>query len=114
MVFEPPARKFVRVVKDSLVKGKEDLYRDAGLAFGRSFRVGWGPGGTLVHLGALCGPRDAMFVLYCLCILDYKLKDLFRTPPESLSVITISQLSVNTEDEDVSRCLLSSEYTYAL
>ena len=38
--------------------GKENLYRDAGLAFGRSFRVGWGPGGTLVHLGQICGPRD--------------------------------------------------------
>lgn len=62
LVFEPPARKFVRVVRDSLVEGKEELYRDAGLAFGRSFRVGWGPGGALVHLGAICGPYDQMLV----------------------------------------------------
>lgn len=53
-----PARKFVKIAKDSMGYGKENLYRDAGLAFGRSFRVGWGPGGTLVHLGQICGPRD--------------------------------------------------------
>jgi len=57
-----PARKFVKISKDSLVRGKENLYRDAGLAFGRSFRVGWGPGGVLVHLGQLCGPRDDVYV----------------------------------------------------
>ena len=30
-----------------------------GLALGRSWRVGWGPGGTLVHLGKLCGPTSS-------------------------------------------------------
>lgn len=29
---------------------------------GRSFRVGWGPSGTLAHLGNLCGPLDAPYV----------------------------------------------------
>ena len=53
-----PTRKFVKIAKDSIAQGKESIYRDAGLAFGRSFRVGWGPGGVLVHLGEICGPRD--------------------------------------------------------
>ncbi|KAG1776846.1 nuclear protein 96-domain-containing protein [Suillus placidus] len=42
----------------STVAGCEDGLVDAGLAFGRSFRVGWGPGGTLVHLGRLCAPSS--------------------------------------------------------
>lgn len=36
--------------------GNEDAIVDAGLSMGRSFRVGWGPGGTIVHLGSICGP----------------------------------------------------------
>ncbi|RDB27909.1 Nuclear pore complex protein Nup98-Nup96 [Hypsizygus marmoreus] len=52
-----PSRKYSRVdSSESAVSGNEDAVLDAGLAFGRSFRVGWGPGGTLVHLGTLCGP----------------------------------------------------------
>ena len=35
---------------------------DQGLYLGRSFRVGWGPGGTLVHLGELCGPGSKPYV----------------------------------------------------
>jgi hypothetical protein len=57
-----PARKFVKIAKDSVARGKENIYRDAGLAFGRSFRVGWGPGGALVHLGQICGPQDDVYV----------------------------------------------------
>ncbi|KAG1753592.1 nuclear protein 96-domain-containing protein [Suillus paluster] len=60
---EPPAyrpsRKYARVeTSASAVAGYEDGLVDAGLAFGRSFRVGWGPGGTLVHLGRLCAPSS--------------------------------------------------------
>ncbi|KAI0631003.1 nuclear protein 96-domain-containing protein [Trametes polyzona] len=52
-----PSRKYARVdTSASAFAGHEHAYIDAGLAFGRSFRVGWGPGGTLVHLGDLCGP----------------------------------------------------------
>lgn len=40
------------------MNGMEGYVIDAGLALGRSFRVGWGPGGTLVHLGSLCGPSS--------------------------------------------------------
>ena len=55
-----PTRKYARVESSaSSVTGTEGAFVDAGLAFGRSFRVGWGPGGTLVHLGALCSPRSA-------------------------------------------------------
>ncbi|KAJ7222682.1 nuclear protein 96-domain-containing protein [Mycena rebaudengoi] len=40
-----PSRKYARVESDeSAVKGNEGAFVDAGLAFGRSFRVGWGPG----------------------------------------------------------------------
>ncbi|KZT69972.1 hypothetical protein DAEQUDRAFT_668616 [Daedalea quercina L-15889] len=54
-----PTRKYARVESSaSTVTGTEGAFVDAGLAFGRSFRVGWGPGGTLVHLGALCSPRS--------------------------------------------------------
>lgn len=52
-----PSRKYARVeCSASAVTGNEGAFVDAGLAFGRSFRVGWGPGGILVHLGVLCGP----------------------------------------------------------
>ncbi|KAG1762967.1 nuclear protein 96-domain-containing protein [Suillus occidentalis] len=54
-----PSRKYARVeISASAVAGCEDGLVDAGLAFGRSFRVGWGPGGTLVHLGRLCAPSS--------------------------------------------------------
>ncbi|KAF5726971.1 hypothetical protein HS088_TW22G00657 [Tripterygium wilfordii] len=36
---------------------------DAGLFMGRSFRVGWGPNGVLVHCGALVGSNDSKRVL---------------------------------------------------
>ena len=56
-----PSRKYARVDQsDSAVNGSEGAVVDAGLAFGRSFRVGWGPGGTLVHLGALCSPLSTL------------------------------------------------------
>jgi nuclear pore complex protein Nup98-Nup96 len=55
-----PSRKYARVQgSESTFVDNENAVFDAGLAFGRSFRVGWGPGGTLVHLGALCGPSSA-------------------------------------------------------
>ncbi|KAI0249206.1 nuclear protein 96-domain-containing protein [Lactifluus subvellereus] len=54
-----PSRKYARVEGSaSIVNGVEDALVDAGLAFGRSFRVGWGPSGTLVHLGRLCCPSS--------------------------------------------------------
>ncbi|RXW16183.1 hypothetical protein EST38_g9671 [Candolleomyces aberdarensis] len=52
-----PTRKYARIeITSSVANGKEESYVDAGLAFGRSFRVGWGPGGKLVHVGVICGP----------------------------------------------------------
>ncbi|KAF9234244.1 nuclear protein 96-domain-containing protein [Melanogaster broomeanus] len=54
-----PSRKYARVeTSASAVAGNEGAFVDAGLALGRSFRVGWGPSGTLVHLGQLCGPSS--------------------------------------------------------
>ncbi|KAF6764293.1 nucleoporin nup189 [Ephemerocybe angulata] len=52
-----PTRKYARVeISSSIANGLEGAYVDAGLAYGRSFRVGWGPGGTLVHSGSICTP----------------------------------------------------------
>ena len=53
-----PARKFHKIGKESIVDGRENIHKDAGLALGRSFRVGWGPRGQLVHVGAICGLMD--------------------------------------------------------
>ncbi|KIK96637.1 hypothetical protein PAXRUDRAFT_825734 [Paxillus rubicundulus Ve08.2h10] len=54
-----PSRKYARVeTSASAVAGNEDALVDAGFALGRSFRVGWGSCGTLVHLGQLCGPSN--------------------------------------------------------
>ncbi|KAF7794784.1 hypothetical protein EIP86_005926 [Pleurotus ostreatoroseus] len=52
-----PTRKYARVESAaSFVAGQEGTLIDSGLSLGRSFRVGWGPGGQLAHLGALCAP----------------------------------------------------------
>ncbi|KAI0090382.1 nuclear protein 96-domain-containing protein [Irpex rosettiformis] len=52
-----PSRKYARVERSaSVVAGHEGAIIDSGLSFGRSFRVGWGPGGTLAHLGSLSAP----------------------------------------------------------
>jgi nuclear pore complex protein Nup98-Nup96 len=54
-------RKFIRTdPARSAVAGSEHLTVDAGLARGRSFRVGWGPDGTIAHIGKLVtGPAAA-------------------------------------------------------
>lgn len=39
----------------SLLTNRQDVLADAGLMMGRSFRVGWGPNGTLVHIGKRMG-----------------------------------------------------------
>ena len=53
-----PSRKYARVeTAASVVAGNEGVLIDYGLALGRSFRVGWGPGGRLAHLGSLCAPH---------------------------------------------------------
>lgn len=58
-----PSRKYARVESSaSAFVGREGAYVDAGLASGRSFRVGWGPGGVLAHLGDLCGPSSSSCV----------------------------------------------------
>ncbi|KAK2461179.1 hypothetical protein APHAL10511_006706 [Amanita phalloides] len=52
-----PFQKYARVEGSSSIATRhEGAFFDAGLAFGRSFRVGWGPGGSLVHVGTICGP----------------------------------------------------------
>ncbi|KAF8635366.1 hypothetical protein AX15_000371 [Amanita polypyramis BW_CC] len=52
-----PFRKYARVEgSSSIVSGYESAFFDAGLALGKSFRVGWGPQGILTHVGTICGP----------------------------------------------------------
>ena len=41
-------------LRESLVYNRQKLSVDAGCFMGRSFRVGWGPGWTLVHAGSPC------------------------------------------------------------
>lgn len=55
-----PSRKYARVESSaSAFTGHEEVFIDSGLSQGRSFRVGWGPGGQLVHLGKICGVRGS-------------------------------------------------------
>ena len=56
-----PSDKYTRIASAaSLVKpAAEGIVADAGLMMGRSFRVGWGPDGTLVHMGKICGQNEA-------------------------------------------------------
>ncbi|KAF9567185.1 hypothetical protein CPC08DRAFT_627248 [Agrocybe pediades] len=72
-----PTRKYARVsIASSIANGNEGSYVDAGLAMGRSFRVGWGPGGQLVHLGSICSPNSSSFTPANSSILT-----LTKTPP---------------------------------
>lgn len=49
-------RRYTRVpLAQSVTANKEGYYNDSGLAQGSSYRVGWGPYGKLVHIGALYG-----------------------------------------------------------
>ncbi|KAK9710390.1 hypothetical protein K7432_008451 [Basidiobolus ranarum] len=49
-----PAKKHARVTYEkSLSHSKSDCLVDAGLMMGRSFRVGWGPGGVMVSSGRI-------------------------------------------------------------
>lgn len=53
-------RKYSRVeLPSSFTSGKEGNIVDAGLMLGRSFRIGCGPDGRLVHMGALYGAQKA-------------------------------------------------------
>jgi hypothetical protein len=58
-IFDGKYTEAIIPLTKSVVTGQEGSHADAGLALGRSFRVGWGPGGTIVHLGTLCGPTEA-------------------------------------------------------
>ncbi|BBN00670.1 nuclear pore complex protein Nup98-Nup96 [Marchantia polymorpha subsp. ruderalis] len=50
-------------LSESVVAGRYDHIVDAGLFFGRSFRVGWGPNGMLVHSGSPVTNEGKHFVL---------------------------------------------------
>lgn len=71
--------------------GHEASYVDSGLSMGRSFRVGWGPGGTLAHSGSLSGPRSSQ-VLFPLLV-DLNITDYFHRS-QSANSSTISYTSI--------------------
>ncbi|CED83918.1 Nuclear pore complex, Nup98 component (sc Nup145/Nup100/Nup116) [Phaffia rhodozyma] len=51
-----PRKKFARIeIGRDTIRPNEGLMLDAGASMRGSFRVGWGPDGTIVHLGQLCG-----------------------------------------------------------
>ena len=51
--------------EDSVMYNEQRMSMDAGLFHGRTFRVGWGPGHTLVHCGApLQAQLSSKFILY--------------------------------------------------
>ncbi|KZV72700.1 hypothetical protein PENSPDRAFT_575693 [Peniophora sp. CONT] len=57
--FYHPSRAYARVdLASSSTNTANGSFVDAGLAFGRSFRASWGPGGSLVHLGKICTPQS--------------------------------------------------------
>ncbi|KAF8814679.1 hypothetical protein BYT27DRAFT_7081395 [Phlegmacium glaucopus] len=95
-----PSRKYARVeIKSSIVNGNEGVYFDAGLSMGRSFRVGWGPGGRLIHSGSICSPfatskttanSSIVFVTNVLSAVTRSGQDQNKTAP---SVLTPSALS---------------------
>ncbi|KAG9123969.1 DNA-directed DNA polymerase gamma mip1 [Ceratobasidium sp. 392] len=86
IVQDVPLRKYERVETDkSVTKSFTGAYMDAGLALGRSFRVGWGPDGQLVHLGKICGVAA---------------KDVL---PSSPSVVHVTQVPLLSNPEDIER-----------
>ncbi|EPQ60401.1 hypothetical protein GLOTRDRAFT_135098 [Gloeophyllum trabeum ATCC 11539] len=92
-----PVRKFTRIsTSESTVLGKESLRADAGLALGRSFRVGWGPGGKLAHVGTLCTPSAS------------------PKPDVDLSTVTVTSLPIEPEPLAVYRGLLQQHFNIAV
>ncbi|KAF8137470.1 nuclear protein 96-domain-containing protein [Boletus edulis] len=81
-----PSRKYARVdISASAVAGNEGALADAGLALGRSFRVGWSSGGNLVHLGQLCGPSSQVQTSANSSVVTKTRVPFFSQPPEDTS-----------------------------
>ncbi|KAF9225855.1 hypothetical protein BS17DRAFT_777779 [Gyrodon lividus] len=81
-----PSRKYARVeISASAVAGNEGALVDAGLALGRSFRVGWGSKGTLIHLGQLCGPSSQIQTSANSSIVTKTTVPFFSGPREDIS-----------------------------
>jgi nuclear pore complex protein Nup98-Nup96 len=86
-----PLRKYERVSHEkSITKSYTGAYMDAGLALGRSFRVGWGPNGELVHLGKICGVSAKEYVGLGLGLLH--VLTCLSSLPLSPSVVSVSQV----------------------
>eukprot|EP00850_Spirogloea_muscicola_P003561 SM000014S00349 [mRNA] locus=s14:832041:845743:- [translate_table: standard] len=55
-----PSAGFVAATVPSVTEGRSSVVTDLGLFLGRSFRVGWGPGGVLVHSGSAMGTSSGL------------------------------------------------------
>ncbi|KAF8515568.1 nuclear protein 96-domain-containing protein [Gautieria morchelliformis] len=87
-----PTRKFTRALgAKSVSTGQEGSYVDAGLAFGRSFRVSWGPGGQLARIGG-----SSRF----LCIVFISVHALILL---TSSVINVDVIPMAAEEESVEK-----------
>ncbi|PCH35193.1 hypothetical protein WOLCODRAFT_139791 [Wolfiporia cocos MD-104 SS10] len=112
-----PSRKYARVdIFTSNVSGSEGAYVDAGLALGRSFRPGWGPGGLLVHVGALCGPSDSPKTTANTSIvfkraIPLAANDVSKTAPRLLSY-QLEQTKINPDAEGVPLATPSDKLTF--
>ncbi|PWN50551.1 hypothetical protein IE53DRAFT_362282 [Violaceomyces palustris] len=87
-----PARKLTRTDLDqSVVKGSEGLNMDAGLALGRSFRVGWGPDGTIVHNGTIVS-AGALASLK-------SISSSVESPSQNLTTVKVEKLKIFKDEE---------------
>lgn len=101
------------ILKESVTHNKGSLLMDAGLFWGRSFRVGWGPGWTLVHSGLTLSSESEP--------VQHKEKDVSFLPrpshsknlTESPYKVTVEQLQAldstlgsYSEDEELSEAVL--------
>ena len=57
-------KRAILAFEDSVMYNEQRMSMDAGLFHGRTFRVGWGPGHTLVHCGAPLQAQQSS-KLYC-------------------------------------------------
>lgn len=113
----PVVSKFAKVgIQDSITNGRDGIPLDAGLAFGRSFRVGFGPQGTFVHNGSLQGvageqkPRPTPLLhspFSVLSIQEARVHKADRTDEEASKALKLLELqleksSISSADEDES------------
>ncbi|KIJ52381.1 hypothetical protein M422DRAFT_202467 [Sphaerobolus stellatus SS14] len=107
-----PARKVMRVQgSQSLSSGQESAYADAGLAFGRSFRVSWGPGGQLTRIGGL---SNSIVHIETIPIAEDDKSDKDEKVPSSrLLDVQIGHTTIELDEEEVPVAFPSRSLTFS-